>query len=527
MLDIDSSILPSSITDDDSSYNNCVDMNEENNSHENSKQCRLHLSTTNLQLTDNDDTPPTSDEDDVLEDEDEESEPDEEEGNLLLQELGVDNYSDEESLEYITKTNDSTLYSNYSDSEEEEESDCSTSDEQDELLEESEEEEEDEKPFTEDELQDYLQNMCDSRRESNYVVQPSSLLASVEQPQQLDSEEESDIDDEEENIDEEEENIDDEDEYYTDRSSQETESVTSTTAYGTPLKLSQVSSTSANNNDDKPDHELFLPLFCSPHTERLNIPDEGDGLSDYDESDYFYSSRTVYGSGARTGGYGNSNNPYLDRTYMFGNRIVAPTRPRLWDGYGCNHHYQQQQRQLEDQNSPTVSDSSEEDNLSQASVDSSSSSPNKDDNTEDLGGGKQSVSFDTSVTVYPIYETSQYSSDMVQQMYTNREELRINKLRNKREYAHDSFNWRDVTEEDGMTVDDTSGELVHPVHTVADVKRNKKKPLGSNIKVTTAHGPGPSIRNVVRQTYSSALGGYTSMTMGGGGHRTKRMRMCW
>ena len=63
---------------------------------------------------------------------------------------------------------------------------------------------------------------------------------------------------------------------------------------------------------------------------------------------------------------------------------------------------------------------------------------------------------------------------------------------------------------------------------MADVKnRNKKKPLGSNIKVTTAHGPGPSIRNVVRQTYSSALGGYTSMTMGGGGHRTKRMRMCW
>jgi len=525
MLDIDSSILPSSITDDDSSYNNCVD--NENNSHENSKQRRLHLSTTNLQVTDNDDTPPTSDEE-LSEEEESDSEPDEEEGNLLLQELGVDNYSDEESLEYITKTNDSTLY-NYSDSEEEEESDCSTSDEQDDLLEESEEEEEEEKPFTEDELQDYLENMCDSRRESNYEAQPSSLLAAVEQPQQLD-EEESDIDDEEEENDD---DLDDEDEYYTDRSSQETESVTSTTA-NTPLKLSQVSSTSANSNnyDDKPDHELFLPLFCSPRTERLNIPDEGDGLSDVDESDYFYSGQysrnsTVYGSGsgARTGGYGSSNNPYLHRTYMIGNRIVAPTRPRLWDGYGCNHY----QQQLEEQNSPTVSDSSEEDNLSQASIDSSSSSSNKDgNNEEEAGSGKQSVSFDTSVTVYPIYETSQYSSDMVQQMYTNREELRINKLRNKREYAHDSFNWCDATEEDGMTVDDTSGELVHPVHTVADVKnRNKKKPLGSNIKVTTAHGPGPSIRNVVRQTYSSALGGYTSMTMGGGGHRTKRMRMCW
>ena len=502
-------------------------MNEENNSsHENTKQCRLHLSTTNLQLTNNDDTPPTSDEDDVSDEEEESDiEPDEEEGNLLLQELGFDTSSSDD--EEYAKTNDSTLHSNYYNSDsEEEESDCSTSssDEQDDLLEESEEEEEEpeEEPFTEDELQDYLENMCDSRE--SYEVQPSSLLAAVEQPQQLDIEEESDIDEEEINDD-----VDDEDEYYTDRSSQETESVTSTTI-GTPLKLSQVSSTSANNNnnyDDKPDHELFLPLFCSPHTERLNIPDEGDGLSDT-ESDYFYSGQrsTVYGSGARTGGYGSSNNPYLHRTYMVGNRVVAPTRPRMWDGYGCNHYQQHQQRQqLEDQNSPTVSDSSEEDNLSQASVDSSSS--NKDgNNEEEAGGGKQSVSFDTSVTVYPIYETSQYSSDMVQQMYTNREELRINKLRNKREYAHDSFNWRDVTEEDGMTVDDESGELVHPVHTVADVKRNKK-PLGSNIKVTTTHGPGPSIRNVVRQTYSSALGGYTSMTMGGGGHRTKRMRMCW
>ena len=511
-------------------------MNNESNSHENTKQYRLHLSTTNLQLTNSDDTPPTSDEDDLeLDDEESDDEPDEEEGNLLLQELGLDTYSDEESLEY-TKTNDCSTFNhstyNSDSEEEEEESDCSTSsssDEQDELLEESEEEEEeDEKPFTEGELQDYLENMCDSRRESNYEVQPSSLAA-VEQPQQLDSEEESDIDDEEEEIID---DLDDEDEYYTDRSSQETESVTSTTANGTPLKLSQVSSTSANNNnnyDDKPDHELFLPL-CSPHTERLNIPDEDDGLSDY-ESDYFYSGQrtTVYGSGAsRTGGYGNSNNPYLHRTYMIGNRVVAPTRPRMWDGYGCNHYEQQQKQQLEEQNSPTVSDSSEEDNLSQASVDSSSSSSsNKDGNEEEeVGSGKQSVSFDTSVTVYPIYETSQYSSDMVQQMYTNREELRINKLRNKREYAHDSFNWRDVTEEDGMTVDDTSGELVHPVHTVADVKKSKK-PLGSNIKVTTAHGPGPSIRNVVRQTYSSALGGYTSMTMGGGGHRTKRMRMCW
>jgi hypothetical protein len=49
-------------------------------------------------------------------------------------------------------------------------------------------------------------------------------------------------------------------------------------------------------------------------------------------------------------------------------------------------------------------------------------------------------------------------------MYTKREELRINKLRNKREYAYDNNDWENATEECDMETDE-DGELVHPVHT--------------------------------------------------------------
>lgn len=53
-----------------------------------------------------------------------------------------------------------------------------------------------------------------------------------------------------------------------------------------------------------------------------------------------------------------------------------------------------------------------------------------------------------SVTVYQVFETSMYPPSMVSSMYTGRDELRTNKLRNKREYAYDLHDWG--TEEEGM-----------------------------------------------------------------------------
>ena len=129
------------------------------------------------------------------------------------------------------------------------------------------------------------------------------------------------------------------------------------------------------------------------------------------------------------------------------------------------------------------------------------------------------VNFNESVTVHPIFNTSVYTPTMILSMYTQRDELRVNKLRNKREYAYEEYDWRNVVEEIDMTTvskrrdGPTTGgaELIHPVHATT-----KDKTVKSNIR-------SPLPRNVV-QTYSSAFGGYINggtMSL----HGSKRMRM--
>jgi hypothetical protein len=144
------------------------------------------------------------------------------------------------------------------------------------------------------------------------------------------------------------------------------------------------------------------------------------------------------------------------------------------------YHHQQQHYNISD----------EEDDSSHSSSNISSNPTNK------------SVSFDETVTVHPIFQTSIYPSSILHNIYTKREELRINKLRNKREYAYDNNDWYNVTEEDGMEVDEESGEYVHPVHSV---------------KRTWTRGPFLS-------SGTGTTGG--SIWSGGGGMvKSKRMRM--
>jgi hypothetical protein len=64
---------------------------------------------------------------------------------------------------------------------------------------------------------------------------------------------------------------------------------------------------------------------------------------------------------------------------------------------------------------------------------------------------RSGVTFNESVTVYPIFKTSVYTPTMILAMYTQRDELRLNKLRNKREYAYEEYDWRNVVEEIDMT----------------------------------------------------------------------------
>jgi len=97
--------------------------------------------------------------------------------------------------------------------------------------------------------------------------------------------------------------------------------------------------------------------------------------------------------------------------------------------------------------------SSEEDDSTTSS--SSASSKNK----------KKTVGFNCTVKIQHIPHSSTYSPCQRRKMYSSSFEVRKNKIRNKKEYRYDGYDWRNVTEEWEMSVDMVTGELIHPVHT--------------------------------------------------------------
>mmetsp|Transcript_2340 Transcript_2340/g.3282 ORF Transcript_2340/g.3282 Transcript_2340/m.3282 type:complete len:284 (-) Transcript_2340:147-998(-) len=99
----------------------------------------------------------------------------------------------------------------------------------------------------------------------------------------------------------------------------------------------------------------------------------------------------------------------------------------------------------EDDNSTTTSTSSNSDN-------------------DSLSPKKKSVGFNSTVKIQPIPHASTYSPMQRRKMYSSSLEVRKNKIRNKKEYRFDGYDWRNVTEEWEMSVDMVTGELVHPVH---------------------------------------------------------------
>merc|ERR1719183_2555805 len=60
---------------------------------------------------------------------------------------------------------------------------------------------------------------------------------------------------------------------------------------------------------------------------------------------------------------------------------------------------------------------------------------------------RSGVSFSTSVKVQPIPHSSSLSPSQRRNMYSSSYEVRLNKVRNKKEYKYDGYDWRSVTEE--------------------------------------------------------------------------------
>lgn len=107
----------------------------------------------------------------------------------------------------------------------------------------------------------------------------------------------------------------------------------------------------------------------------------------------------------------------------------------------------------------SASDCTSDDDTSTTTSSTSSSSDN-----DSLSTKKKSVGFNCTVKIQPIPHSSTYSPMQRRKMYSSSLEVRKNKIRNKKEYRYDGYDWRNVTEEWEMNVDMVTGELVHPVH---------------------------------------------------------------
>lgn len=94
---------------------------------------------------------------------------------------------------------------------------------------------------------------------------------------------------------------------------------------------------------------------------------------------------------------------------------------------------------------------------------------------KDLAGKKTTIAFQDEVEVLPIPTRHEYSDRIKSRIWSNRYELQENAERNAVEFASEGWNWRNVTEDEGMYICSASGELVHPAW-VGDIPRAEETP---------------------------------------------------
>jgi len=98
----------------------------------------------------------------------------------------------------------------------------------------------------------------------------------------------------------------------------------------------------------------------------------------------------------------------------------------------------------------------------------------------------QRIMFQDEVDVMPIPTRYEYSDRIKSRIWSNRHELQENAERNALEFAAEGWNWRTVTEDEGMYICSVSGELVHPIH-LQHIVNEEPSPAGGLERGSPVH----------------------------------------
>ena len=101
--------------------------------------------------------------------------------------------------------------------------------------------------------------------------------------------------------------------------------------------------------------------------------------------------------------------------------------------------------------------------------------PLKSDVSSNVKQKTTRIAFQDEVEVMPIPTRHEYSDRIKSKIWSNRHELQENAERNAVEFAAEGWNWRTVTEDEGMYICSASGELVHPAW-VGDLLKVEEEP---------------------------------------------------
>ena len=137
-------------------------------------------------------------------------------------------------------------------------------------------------------------------------------------------------------------------------------------------------------------------------------------------------------------------------------------------GGGDDDAAQQQQHQHQQEDDATAAaaaaDSTTAEEEKENAADGTRLDPSSTHSVPTTRREKKRITFREQVRVTPIPMRSEYSHRIRDRLWTNRIELHENAQRNALEFSSEGWDWRTVTEDEGMYRCSVSGELIHPVH---------------------------------------------------------------